>query len=366
MAFANSLHSQYLGTSAGMGLRKAFEMLGRKGLMKQETKGPFWHDLDEGLWHIGEANFRALWCEVAGVETVQELNSKSPEELVALVEDIYSKHASRSALVDLQSRPHAERDQIKEHMTMFSMDILPYFDLREAIRIGDVGRIEDLLPTRLFRFAGGGNHKYATEILELIQKLQSEWPEPFRCEFAGPLVLFSKALTCTSTYRSFVRRYCWLINRTGKRDGFLPVDLGQEHNIRDIKVNWRSFGPGATFAYIQVISPAITIFRAVRESIHAQFLSLLGRGMRHGTPSKGEDVSRITAMYQGSQVHRVVPGRIFKNSSTDCAADFVSLGADKLVGEGTIDRWWSDRSFERSTAEIYSINEHEKIQSTST
>ncbi|KAJ2976873.1 hypothetical protein NUW54_g11497 [Trametes sanguinea] len=38
MAFANSLHVQYVGTSTGIGLRKAFETLGRKGLTKTETK----------------------------------------------------------------------------------------------------------------------------------------------------------------------------------------------------------------------------------------------------------------------------------------------------------------------------------------
>ena len=37
--------------------------------------------------------------------------------------------------------------------------------------------MEDLLPTLLFRFMGGSNHKYATEILELLHKLQREWPE---------------------------------------------------------------------------------------------------------------------------------------------------------------------------------------------
>ncbi len=33
-----------------------------------------------------------------------------------------------------------------------------------------------------------------------------------------------------------VRRHCWLVNFTGKRDGFLAVDMAQEHNIKDIKV----------------------------------------------------------------------------------------------------------------------------------
>jgi hypothetical protein len=36
---------------------------------------------------------------------------------------------------------------------------------------GDVGLMEKLLPTLLFRFIGGGNGKYAVEVLELMQGL---------------------------------------------------------------------------------------------------------------------------------------------------------------------------------------------------
>ncbi len=159
-------------------------------------------------------------------------------------------------------------------------------------------------------------------------------------------------------HSKFIRRYCWVINRTGKRDGFFPVDLGQEHNIRDIKVTWRSFGPGATFNYIQMISPAITIFRAVRDSIRAQFSALVGRGTRHGSPSKEKDVTRLTAMYLGSHVHRHHAGRRFKNPDTDLAKDYISAGADKLIGEGVIDKWWNERNFERSQEEMYSLDEY--------
>lgn len=30
---------------------------------------------------------------------------------------------------------------------------------------------------------------------------------------------------------------CWLVNSSGHRDGFYPIDLGQEHGVRDIKVS---------------------------------------------------------------------------------------------------------------------------------
>lgn len=37
--------------------------------------------------------------------------------------------------------------------------------------------------------------------------------------------------------RNFVRRHCWLINLTGKRDGHTPIDRGMEAAIKDIKVH---------------------------------------------------------------------------------------------------------------------------------
>ena len=40
-----------------------------------------------------------------------------------------------------------------------------------------------------------------------------------------------------SCFRDYIKRYCWLANTTGRENSFLPIDLLQEHNIRDIKVS---------------------------------------------------------------------------------------------------------------------------------
>ena len=180
MAYVNSLHAQYLGTSVGLGLRKAFETLGRKGLLKAETKGVFWHHLDEALWHTGEAFFLSLWMTVAGVSDLTDLTSKTPQDILLLLNDIFDNHISHRAQHMFDSLPENQRDDLKRQMAMFGADLLTYFDLREAMRIGDVGRMEDLLPLMLFRFTGGGNHKYATEVMELLHNLRCEWPEELR------------------------------------------------------------------------------------------------------------------------------------------------------------------------------------------
>lgn len=82
MAFANSLHKQYLGTSAGIGgLRQAIDVLKRKGLRTVSTKGPFWHHLNEALHHIGEAHLRASWLAISGATCIADLKQKTPAEL---------------------------------------------------------------------------------------------------------------------------------------------------------------------------------------------------------------------------------------------------------------------------------------------
>jgi hypothetical protein len=178
MVFANSIHKQYLGTSEGIGgLCQAFDVLKRKGLISQSTKGPFWHHLDEALHYISKAHFRASWLDVGGVKNIADLKVRSPQELRELAAKLIRLHASREVLNRVDRMQPSEQDQVYRQWTMWNMDVLPYLGLRAAIKSGDVGWIEDLLPTILFRFAGGGNPKYTIEILELFQGLKREWPE---------------------------------------------------------------------------------------------------------------------------------------------------------------------------------------------
>ncbi|KAJ6499887.1 hypothetical protein DFH09DRAFT_945039 [Mycena vulgaris] len=333
MAFANSLHKQYLGTLASAGgLRHAFDILERKGLVSQSTKGPFWHHLDEALHHISEAHFRASWLDVAKVKKLADLKTKSPQQLRDLAKEVIRLHASREAVNRIDRMQPAERDHIYRQWTMFNMDILPYLALRTAIKSGDVGRIEDLMPTLLFRFAGGGNPKYAIEMLELFQGLQREWPERLR---------------------NYITEFCWLMTRTGGVDTWLPFDLGQEQNIADIKVNYRASGPGATMEHMGKISPAIPALRKVQRHMEQQFKTNT-RGARHGVPDKEKDIAILTGHYSNPKnaLHTFESGR--KLGKTERAHDFVTEGANNLERLKTIDAWFERRSHARATGEDWS------------
>ena len=176
MAFANSLHKQYLGTTAGRGLMHAFTLLERKGLNAVQTRGPFHQHLHDAISHVAAAHFHACWKVVAKVESLEELQTRSPMELLDLAKEIITKLASSQAIDLHDSQPEAEHDQALRNSILWNRDVLRYIDLYNATHSGDVGVMEATLPHLAFRFAGGGNSNYLVEVLELLQCLHNDWP----------------------------------------------------------------------------------------------------------------------------------------------------------------------------------------------
>jgi len=175
MAFATSLHKQYYGTKAGIGFSRAFELLGKKGLASAKVKGNWFHDFEEALKDIAAAHFLCTWLEVTGASSVKDLRSKSPEELKCFAERIILEFASTAALEELSRRLPSKRDCLREQVVQFNRDLLEYLELDDAIKQGHISRMEDLLPSLLYRFQGGNNKLYVIEVTELLQKLQKEW-----------------------------------------------------------------------------------------------------------------------------------------------------------------------------------------------
>lgn len=180
MAYANSLHRQYLGTAKGRGLQHAYILLKRKGLSKINTKGPFYHNLNEALYHVAEAHMRACWLDLTGAQSLRDLREKTPAELYDLSASLQETYGSSVAMDTLRGKPEDEQDPLKFQSCMWLQDVAHYMMLNRAISKGDVGIMEDMLPHLLFRFTGGGNNKYAIEVLELLQGLHREWPPAVR------------------------------------------------------------------------------------------------------------------------------------------------------------------------------------------
>ncbi|KAL4075287.1 hypothetical protein V8B97DRAFT_2022281 [Scleroderma yunnanense] len=140
MAFANSLHKQYLGTAAGQGLMHAFTVLKQKGLGSALTKGPFHHDLVEAIDHVN----------------LEDLRSCQSEELVSYAHQLIDEHASSGVLDQMDALPLDKQDEVKHQTILWNHDVLHYIVLDQAIKQGD-------------------NSKCAIEVLELLQGLHWEW-----------------------------------------------------------------------------------------------------------------------------------------------------------------------------------------------
>lgn len=177
MSFATSLHKQYYGTKAGVGFARAFELLGKKGLASAKVKGNWFHDFEETLEEVTTAHFLSIWLEITGANSIEDLCSKSPEELHHFAERIVLEFASTAALEEESRRSPTERDELQEQIIQLNRDLLEYLELDDVIKQGHVSRMEDLLPSLLYRFQGGNNKLYAIEIMELLQKLHKEWTD---------------------------------------------------------------------------------------------------------------------------------------------------------------------------------------------
>ncbi|TEB29725.1 hypothetical protein FA13DRAFT_1580641, partial [Coprinellus micaceus] len=287
MALANSLHKQFFGTTGGQGLKQAFELLNKKQLNTPRTQGPFHHDVVEAISTVLEAHIYEDWVRVAGVHSLSDLHDCTAPELKDLAAELVQTGAS-GAVMDGITHSGCP-DILRQQIILFCRDALQYAVLDEAIKEGDVGMMEAmlLLPTLFFHFVGGGNSKYAIEVLELMQGLYVEWPQ----EVAD-----------------FVWHHCWLVNSSGHPRSFCPINKAQEMNIKDIKVTYRSEGPNIKWPYLRKLHPAIPIIRVVINFIEHQFGTIV-RGKKHSVPSKEKDIAKLRASFSSSKLHKQQPGR---------------------------------------------------------
>jgi hypothetical protein len=147
-------------------------------------------------------------------------------------------------------------------------------------------------------------------------------------------------------HRTHIRKWCWIFTRSGKPNSFLAFDLGQEHNVRDIKVNYRSSGPGATIEYTGRISPGIPTFNRVCRSIENQIGSA-SRKAKHGSPDKTADVQELLSHYTTNGIHIYRPGR--RSLGENASKDVITLGA--MNAEKKAEEWFNRRTLTRSTEE---------------
>ncbi|KAI0693992.1 hypothetical protein BC835DRAFT_1488319, partial [Cytidiella melzeri] len=311
LAVETSIHRQYFKLMNLFGLKHAFDNLKRKGLHTTSIQGA----TQFRAWHIAEAQFRDIWLIVSNNNNIARLRTLSPPQLKEFATRIVDNYVSTSALVQHKALPRQEQDDMLLHSIQLCCDLLDYVDLDDTMKTGDVGRLEDLLPRLLFRFSGGPSSNYAIELLELLQGLRHEW---------------------TDELKSFVMRYCWLANTTGRKGTFLAFDMLQEHNIRDIKHIFAVHGPFSSWEYIKKISASIPAQRRIKEHVEEEF-NHFWRGKSHTTPESENNITSLLGHYRqgkpGPHVHK--PGRHLSSHPPN----YVANGSNAQKLSAAIKRW---------------------------
>jgi hypothetical protein len=132
---------------------------------------------------------------------------------------------------------------------------------------------------------------------------------------------------------------------------FCPIDMAQEHNIRDIKVTYRSEGPNINWPYLKKLHPAIHVIRAVSIHVENEF-GTVARGQRHTTPKKELDISKLQQSYRASGYHTFEEGRTIRSKSNH-TMDYINKGCEKLLKGKVLAKWVQSRSYKRGTRESW-------------
>ena len=152
------------------------------------------------------------------------------------------KQKSAPAPANSEAQPRAHTpvgDSVFEAAVLFNRDALISRELCNSVKCGDSGRIILSLKMLALAFRGNGRTKYAHELLHVIHNFEHVWPKPLRY-VADVILSFEKIFNNMYLLNLNLNRkiilHNWLVNPTGRSNGFVEIDLMQEHLNFWIKV----------------------------------------------------------------------------------------------------------------------------------
>ncbi|KAE8254451.1 hypothetical protein A4X13_0g3416 [Tilletia indica] len=259
-----------------------------------------------------EPSFNEAWALIRHVfqgwikaGTISELKSRrkdlstwaptSSESVCTLVEDVWVSMMSETAT-------HAAlkaKDEIGANARLFLRDAALALEWADACRVGDLGRMFETEKFMAVGFAGAGKHQYAEACLDDIWARKVLQADAFRTLMAARL-----------------------INRTGRREGFIGADLYQEHLNKEIQRVDTSHGAECAIARLKdTYSATAEISRSFR-SAHAQMFDR-PRANRDRSAAFAKDVNRIAALAQEDGLFVLKPNRTVGRSGPSIPEDEV-------------------------------------------
>lgn len=231
---------------------------------------PNYHAADEILRHVFDGMVLRLWQVELGTEQLEPFGGKLDRyELNNL---ITTKLNSINDLYLVNSQQLSNTLGIANVNTaLFLRDMMVYLDLCDAIRAGDIGRLEDTLLMVMVMFQAGGMKNYANELLRLAYGMCYAWSEP------------QKRAIMSS----------WLINPKGKEKEWIPADLYQEHNNLLIKTIHSAKGSNMSWETLaNKISTNVRLFSKIGSLVEGEFHTPHNSSF-HSTVSAYSDITNI-------------------------------------------------------------------------
>ncbi|KAF8596322.1 hypothetical protein BDV93DRAFT_572129 [Ceratobasidium sp. AG-I] len=175
-------------------------------------------------------------------------------------------------------------------------DSLWHFEFNWAVADGDIGRVMQIMSVWQFTFVGGSKgSKYATELLELAAGFLYEYPEALQHALMNN----------------------WPCNLSGLPGCWFPMDLMQEHNIRELKDKSQKRDEDFDSPSFQhIVSRNVRWFSQVRSVVNSA-VDLHDRSSAHGSKQSEGAANRLRTSLEREHVHYFIAGRSFGWTAKD-------------------------------------------------
>ncbi|KAJ7443701.1 hypothetical protein FB451DRAFT_1437210 [Mycena latifolia] len=241
------------------------------------------------------------------IETFAELEAHAASiQMKYANSELVSELRWKRKMADTSSGDRPPGDEIFENASLLLRDALVSRELTDSIKAGDSGRIVLLLKVLACSYRGNGRTKYAHEMLHLIHNLTHVWPESIR-----KIVLNN-----------------WLVNPTGNPFSWVEVDLMQEHMNFWIKTIYQAHGSSASWDWLEMVSPCISVLRRLSTMITKALGS--DQGNKHQPPDLKNDIALLMASLREHDVYQI-KGRVFAKDDGSPTPDVILVGAQQLT-----------------------------------
>ncbi|KAJ7800632.1 hypothetical protein B0H14DRAFT_3092571 [Mycena olivaceomarginata] len=246
-----------------------------------------------GTWFFVSLYARVLHC------LLLETNKTTLDECADSIETFTELESIAAAI----QKKYANAEL---NASLLLRDALISREFTDAIKAGDSGRIVLVLKVFACSYRGNGRTKYAHEMLHLIHNLTKVWPVSIR-----NIVLKN-----------------WLVNPTGNPFSWVEVDLMQEHMNFWIKTIYQAHGSSASWEWLGMISPCISVLRRLSTMITKALGS--DQGTKHQPADLKDDIALLMASLRGA---RCVSnqGRVFAKDDGAPTPDVILIGAQQLT-----------------------------------